>query len=68
MSQKTYSGGVGANKDNSVTDSPDGALTAVEAVSSDESVESVVKKSDGIYNITHLAAGTANNSFSKYGN
>lgn len=59
MSQKTATGGVGATKDKTVTETPDGAPEAVEAVSSDESVATVVKKSDGIYTITNLAAGTA---------
>ena len=67
MSQKTFTGGVGATKDITVTVTPDGAPQAVEAVSSDESVATVVKKSDGVYTITNLAAGTATITFSTNG-
>ncbi|MEK0405115.1 Ig-like domain-containing protein, partial [Lactiplantibacillus plantarum] len=43
MSQKTFTGDVGATKDITVTVTPDGAPQAVEAVSSNEKVATVVK-------------------------
>ncbi|MGQ5376836.1 hypothetical protein ACUCH6_07930 [Lacticaseibacillus paracasei] len=67
MSQKTFTGGVGASKDITVTVTPDGAPQTVEAVSSDKNVATVVKKSDGVYTITNLAAGAATIIFSTNG-
>lgn len=67
MSQKTFTGGVGATKDITVTVTPDGAPQEVKAVSSNEKVATVVKKSDGIYTITNLTEGTAPITFSTNG-
>lgn len=67
MSQKTLTGGVGSTKDITVTVTPDGAPQAVKAVSSNEKVATVVKKSDGVYTITNLTAGTATITFSTNG-
>ncbi|RNE05583.1 Ig-like domain-containing protein [Lacticaseibacillus paracasei] len=67
MSQKTLTGGVGATKDITVTVTPDGATQAVNAVSSNEKVATVVKKSNSVYTITNLTAGTATITFSTNG-
>lgn len=67
MSQKTLTGAVGSTKDITVTVTPDGAPQEVKAVSSNEKVATVVKKSDGVYTITNLAAGTATITFSTNG-
>lgn len=67
MSQKTLTGAVGSTKDITVTVTPDGAPQAVKAVSSNEKVATVVKKSDGVYNITNLTEGTATITFSTNG-
>ena len=67
MSQKTLTGGVGATKDITVTVTPDGAPQEVKAESSNEKVATVVKKSDGVYTINNLTAGTATITFSTNG-
>lgn len=67
MSQKTFTGGVGSTKDITVTVTPDGAPQTVKAVSSNEKVTTVVKKSDGVYTITNHTAGTATITFSTNG-
>ncbi|MGO3095686.1 MAG: Ig-like domain-containing protein [Lacticaseibacillus paracasei] len=67
MSQKTLTGAVGSTKDITVTVTPDGAPQEVKAVSSNEKVATVVKKSDGVYTITNLTAGTATITFSTNG-
>ncbi|KTE99987.1 hypothetical protein AC564_0250c [Lacticaseibacillus paracasei] len=67
MSQKTLTGAVGSTKDITVTVTPDGAPQEVKAVSSNEKVATVVKKSDGVYTITNLTEGTAPITFSTNG-
>ena len=67
MSQKTLTGAVGSTKDITVTVTPDGAPQAVKAVSSNEKVATLVKKSDGVYTITNLPEGTATITFSTNG-
>lgn len=67
MSQKTLTGAVGSTKDITVTVTPDGAPQEVKAVSSNEKVATVVKKSDGVYTITNLTEGTATITFSTNG-
>ena len=67
MSQKTLTGCVGATTDITVTVTHYGSPQEVKAVSSNEKVATVVKKSDGVYTITNLTAGTATITFSTNG-
>lgn len=64
LSQKTLTGDAGTTKDITVTVTPEGAPQDVTATSDNDKIATVAKKSDGVYTVTLVAAGTANIAFS----
>ncbi|MFT8725964.1 MAG: Ig-like domain-containing protein [Liquorilactobacillus nagelii] len=63
LSQKTMSGTVGTTKQVTATLTPDGASGDIAATSSDTSIATVAKNSNGSFTVSLVAAGSATITF-----